>query len=117
MILTTTFEVPGKDYEIIAMVNGNTVQSKNAFKDIGAGLKSIVGGELGSYKKMISEARETVTERMVQIWRWTAPELRKATSSSPTAAPPPAARASPRRSAWADGDGSCPLTSTNTRCP
>ena len=34
MILTTTFEVPGKDYEIIALVNGNTVQSKNAFKDI-----------------------------------------------------------------------------------
>ena len=67
MILTTTFDVPGKDYEIIALVNGNTVQSKNALKDIGAGLKSIVGGELGSYKKMISEARETVTERMVQM--------------------------------------------------
>ncbi len=67
MILTTGNEVPGKDFEIIGLVNGNTVQSKNAIKDLGASLKSIVGGEVGSYMKMISEARETVTERMIQM--------------------------------------------------
>lgn len=67
MICTTAYEVPGKDYEIIGLVNGNTVQSKNAIKDLGAGLKSIVGGELGSYMKMISEARETVTQRMIEM--------------------------------------------------
>ena len=67
MILSTTNEVPGRDFEIIGLVNGNTVKSKNAFKDIGAGLKSIVGGELGSYMKMISEARETATQRMIQM--------------------------------------------------
>lgn len=67
MICTTGYEVPGRDFEIIGLVNGNTVQSKNAFKDIGAGLKSLVGGELGSYMKMISEARETVTQRMIEM--------------------------------------------------
>lgn len=67
MILTTTDNIPGRDYEIIGLVNGNTVKSKNALKDIGAGLKSIVGGELGSYMKMISEARETATQRMIQM--------------------------------------------------
>ena len=67
MILTTTNEVPGRDFEIIGLVNGNTVKSKNALKDIGAGLKSIVGGELGSYMKMISEARETATQRIIQM--------------------------------------------------
>ena len=67
MILTTTDNIPGRDYEIIGLVNGNTVKSKNALKDIGAGLKSIVGGELGSYMKMISEARETATQRMIEM--------------------------------------------------
>ena len=67
MILSTTNEVPGRDFEIIGLVNGNTVKSKNALKDLGAGLKSIVGGELGSYMKMISEARETATQRMIQM--------------------------------------------------
>ena len=67
MILSTTYEVPGKEFEIIGLVNGNTVQSKNAIKDLGAGLKSIIGGEVGSYMKMISEARETVTQRMIEM--------------------------------------------------
>lgn len=67
MILSTTYEVPGKEFEIIGLVNGNTVQSKNAIKDLGAGLKSIIGGEVGSYMKMISEARETATQRMVEM--------------------------------------------------
>ena len=48
------------------MVSGSMVQSKNAFKDIGAGFKSIVGGELGSYTKMMQEARDVATQRMVQ---------------------------------------------------
>ena len=67
MILSTTYEVPGKEFEIVGLVNGNTVQSKNAIKDLGAGLKSIIGGEVGSYMKMISEARETVTQRMIEM--------------------------------------------------
>lgn len=67
MILATTYEVPGKEFEIIGLVNGNTVQSKNAIKDLGAGLKSIIGGEVGSYMKMISEARETATQRMIEM--------------------------------------------------
>lgn len=67
MLLTTGNDIPGKDFEVMGLVNGNTVKSKNALKDFGAGLKSIVGGELGSYMKMISEARETATERMIQM--------------------------------------------------
>ena len=48
------------------MVSGSMVQSKNAFKDIGAGFKSIVGGELVSYTKMMQEARDIAVNRMIQ---------------------------------------------------
>ena len=47
-------------------MTGNTVQSKNAFKDIGAGLRSIVGGEVGSYTKMLAEARDIAISRMIE---------------------------------------------------
>lgn len=48
MLLTTTEQVMGKDYEVLGLVKGATIQSKNIGKDFGAGLKSIVGGELKS---------------------------------------------------------------------
>ena len=44
MILTTTEHIPGKDYEILGLVRGSTIQSKNLGKDITQGLKSLVGG-------------------------------------------------------------------------
>ena len=43
----------------------STIQTVNAFKDIGSGLKTIVGGELGSYNEMMSKARGIATDRMI----------------------------------------------------
>ena len=67
MIITTTETVPGRDVrEIIDVVSGNTIRSKNVGKDIGAGLKSIVGGELRSYTAMLTEARDEAKARMIE---------------------------------------------------
>jgi len=66
MIVTTTDSIPGKEIEeIIGVVVGNTVQSRNIGKDIGAGLKSIVGGELKGYTEMLADARDEAYNRMV----------------------------------------------------
>ena len=65
MMLTTIDVVPGKQYEVLGLVSGNMVQTKNFGKDIGAGLKSLVGGELKAYSDMMNEARATATKRMV----------------------------------------------------
>ena len=47
MLLVTTPDVIGKEiYQTLGLVRGNTIRAKNVFRDIGAGLKSIVGGEL-----------------------------------------------------------------------
>ena len=66
MLLTTTENIPGKKYEILGMVNGNMIQSKNIGRDIGQGLKSLVGGELATYTKMMNESRAIATKRMVE---------------------------------------------------
>lgn len=65
MILSTSDQFPGKEYEVLGLVKGNVVQSKHIGKDIFAGLKNIVGGEIASYTEMLSEAREIATQRMV----------------------------------------------------
>ena len=65
MILLTIENIPGSNYQVLGMVCGNIVQSKNALKDFGAGLKSVVGGELGSYTQMLTEAREIAIQRMI----------------------------------------------------
>ena len=66
MIIVTTETITGKNLQTLGFVTGNMVQSKNAFKDIGAGFKSMVGGELVSYTKMLNEARDIAIQRMVQ---------------------------------------------------
>ncbi|MBE6519016.1 MAG: heavy metal-binding domain-containing protein [Thermoplasmata archaeon] len=66
MLLTTTESIPDKKYEIIGMVSGNMIQSKNIGRDIGQGLKSVVGGELKTYTNMMNESRAIATERMVE---------------------------------------------------
>ena len=64
MIVTTTERIPGKEYEIIGEVFGLTTQSKNAFSDIGASLKSLVGGEVNAYTNMLEESREVAVDRL-----------------------------------------------------
>ena len=66
MILTTTETISGAELEILGLVKGSTIQTVNAFKDIGAGLKTLVGGELVRYNEMMNDARALATKRMVQ---------------------------------------------------
>ncbi|BCL69482.1 conserved hypothetical protein [Vibrio nigripulchritudo MADA3029] len=67
MIFTTTETIPGKEIqEVVGVVTGNVVQSKHIGRDIMAGLKGIVGGELKGYTEMLSESRDTAIERLVQ---------------------------------------------------
>ena len=64
MILVTTESINGKDLEMLGMVRGSTIQSKNIGRDLTQGLKSIVGGELTSYTDMMDKARALATQRM-----------------------------------------------------
>ncbi|MCR5795857.1 MAG: heavy metal-binding domain-containing protein [Solobacterium sp.] len=66
MILTTTENIGGRQYEVLGLVKGSTVQTVNAIRDIGAGLKTLVGGELSKYNDMMNDARALATKRMVQ---------------------------------------------------
>ena len=67
MIYTNTPDVPGKEIvEILGVVTGNVVQSKHVGKDILAGFKSIVGGEITSYTEMLTEARQKAITRLVE---------------------------------------------------
>ncbi len=66
MILTTTETVGGKNLEMLGLVKGSTIQTVNAFRDIGAGLKTLVGGELTKYNDMMNDARALATKRMVE---------------------------------------------------
>ena len=65
MILVNIDYIPGKEFDVIGVVKGSTIRSKNMFKDIGAGFKSMIGGEVKSYTKMMDEARQIATKRMV----------------------------------------------------
>lgn len=65
MILTTTNELTGKKFEEIGLVRGSTVQTVNAIRDIGAGFKTLVGGEIKKYNEMMGTARDLATNRMI----------------------------------------------------
>ena len=67
MLLSTTETVPGKTIrEFFGVVSGSTVRAKHIGKDIMAGLKNIVGGELKGYTELLQEARQEALERMIQ---------------------------------------------------
>ncbi len=66
MLIVTTDTLAGRTVEPLGMVRGSTVQTVNALRDIGAGLKTLVGGELKKYNEMMDNARNIATERMVQ---------------------------------------------------
>lgn len=64
-MLISTVENIGREYTVLGIVRGTTVNSKNIGRDIGASFKTIVGGEIKGYTEMIDEAVETATDRMV----------------------------------------------------
>ncbi len=67
MILSTTDRIPNKTItEVLGIVKGNTIRARWFGRDIAAGLKMIVGGEIKGYTKMISDAREESQDRMTE---------------------------------------------------
>ncbi|MDE5581429.1 MAG: YbjQ family protein [Treponemataceae bacterium] len=65
MILVNTDYITGKKLEMLGLVKGSTIQSKNVVRDITQGLKTLVGGELKAYNEMMNDARELATKRMI----------------------------------------------------
>ena len=66
MMVLTTDKIPGKEVkEVLGVVKGNTVRARNIGRDIGAGFKSMVGGEVKTYTDMTTQAREEAFNRMV----------------------------------------------------
>ena len=70
MIMTTVETVPGRSIvRHLGLVQGNTVRAKHVGRDIMAGLKNIVGGELRGYTELLGDARKQATQRMVdEAW-------------------------------------------------
>lgn len=67
MDLYTTGEVAGKEIEqSLGMVRGNTIRAKNLGRDILAGFRNLIGGEIKDYTEMLSEARDEAISRMVK---------------------------------------------------
>ncbi|HHT50965.1 MAG TPA: YbjQ family protein [Eubacteriaceae bacterium] len=67
MIIVNTETIPHKEIvEVCGLVRGNTIHSKNIGKDIVAGFRNLVGGEIKEYTEMMSEARDIALDRMVE---------------------------------------------------
>lgn len=65
MILTTADTIPGKKItKTLGLVKGNTIRARHIGRDIVAGLRNIVGGEIVEYTKMLAESREQALDRM-----------------------------------------------------
>ncbi len=63
---TTALEIPGKKVvKVLGIAKGNTIRTRHIGRDIGAGLKTIVGGEIKGYTQMTTKAREEAFNRMV----------------------------------------------------
>lgn len=66
MILTTTPEIKGREIiEVLDIARGSTVRARNIGRDIFAGLKNLVGGEITEYTRLMAEAREQAIDRMI----------------------------------------------------
>ncbi|MCB9556072.1 MAG: YbjQ family protein [Deltaproteobacteria bacterium] len=66
MIVVNTEKIPGHQVvEVKGLVQGNTVRAKNFGRDIAAGFKNMVGGELKGYTELLSESRDQAMERML----------------------------------------------------
>jgi len=66
MLITTTHDVAGKRIvKTIGLVRGNTIRARHVGRDLMAGLKNMIGGEISEYTKMIAECREEALDRMI----------------------------------------------------
>lgn len=67
MIISTTETIPGREIsEIIGIAKGNVVRARFVGRDIVAGLRTLVGGEIDEYTKLMAEAREQSYDRMLE---------------------------------------------------
>ena len=66
MILVNTDYISGREFEMLGLVKGSTIQSKHVGKDIVQSFKTLVGGELKAYNEMMNDARAIATKRMVE---------------------------------------------------
>jgi uncharacterized protein YbjQ (UPF0145 family) len=67
MIIVTTPSVDDKQtVRVLGLVQGNTVRARHVGRDILAGLRNVVGGEVGQYSRLLTESREQALNRMVQ---------------------------------------------------
>lgn len=66
MMITTTDFIPGREIaEVLDVVRGSTVRARNLGRDIFAGLKNLVGGEISEYTRLMADAREQAIDRMI----------------------------------------------------
>jgi uncharacterized protein YbjQ (UPF0145 family) len=66
IITTTTDSLPGKTVsQVLGIVKGSTIRARHVGRDIAAGFKNLVGGEIKSYTQMISQSREEAFNRMI----------------------------------------------------
>jgi uncharacterized protein YbjQ (UPF0145 family) len=66
IIVTTAFDVPNRKIDkVLGIARGNTVRSRNLGRDIAAGLKSIVGGEVRTFTQMTAQSRDEALNRMI----------------------------------------------------
>ena len=67
MIVSTTNEIPGAEVAaVLGVARGNTIRARHLGRDIMAGLKGLVGGEVESYTKLMAESREQAIARMIE---------------------------------------------------
>ena len=67
MIITTSGQIEGKAIvKMVGLVRGSTIRARHLGKDIMAGFRGMVGGEITEYTKMMAEAREEAIQRMVE---------------------------------------------------
>ena len=67
IIVVTTPDIPGKNIvRTLGLVRGNTIRARHVGKDIMAGLRNLVGGEVTEYAKLLAESREQALDRMVE---------------------------------------------------
>jgi uncharacterized protein YbjQ (UPF0145 family) len=67
MLLSTTYTIHGKKIvKHLGLVRGNTVRARHIGRDIMAGLRNMVGGEITDYTKMMAESREQAIDRMIE---------------------------------------------------
>jgi uncharacterized protein YbjQ (UPF0145 family) len=67
MIIATTDKLEGRNItETLGLIEGSATRARNVFSDIGAGLKGLVGGEIGGYTKLMEATRESALDRLIE---------------------------------------------------